>query len=160
MEPRAGIGVFDESSGRYTLIAGSQGSHALKRQLVGSLGAEPDRVRVVCEDVGGGYGMRNWLFPEFVLVVWAAKRLGRPVKWVSTRSESFVSDMQARDLATQATLALDKDGTFLALDVDHLSNIGGHTMSFVPLSNGVFLIASIYDIPSAHVRLPFNRARL
>jgi carbon-monoxide dehydrogenase large subunit len=152
MEPRAGIGVFDESSGRYTLIAGSQGSHALKRQLVGSLGVEPDRVRVVCEDVGGGYGMRTWLFPEFVLVVWAAKRLGRPIKWVSSRSESFVSDMQARDLATQATLALDKDGTFLALDVDHLSNIGGHTMSFVPLSNGVFLIASIYDIPSAHVR--------
>jgi carbon-monoxide dehydrogenase large subunit len=152
MEPRAGIGIYDETSGRHTLLAGNQGSHALKRQLVGLLGCEPDRVRVVCEDVGGGYGMRNWLFPEFALVVWAAKRLGRPVKWVSTRSESFVSDMQARDLATHATLALDRDGRFLAIDVDHLSNIGGHTMSFVPLSNGVFLIASIYDIPCAHVR--------
>lgn len=152
MEPRAGIGLYDEAGGRYTLIAGSQGSHALKRQLVGLLGCAPDRVRVVCEDVGGGYGMRNWLFPEFALVVWAAQRLGRPVKWVSTRSESFVSDMQARDLATRATLALDRNGKFLALDVDHLSNIGGHTMSFVPLSNGVFLIASIYDIPCAHVR--------
>jgi len=152
MEPRAGIGLYDEASGRYTLIAGSQGSHALKRQLAGMLDCEPDRVRVVCEDVGGGYGMRNWLFPELALVAWAAQRLGRPVKWVSTRSESFISDMQARDLATHATLALDKEGNFLALDVDHLSNIGGHTMSFVPLSNGVFLIASIYDIPCAHVR--------
>jgi carbon-monoxide dehydrogenase large subunit len=152
MEPRAGTGIYDETSGRYTLIAGSQGSHALKRQLVVLLGCEPDRVRVVCEDVGGGYGMRNWLFPEFALVLWAAQRLRRPVKWVATRSESFLSDMQARDLATHAMLALDRDGKFLALDVDHLSNIGGHTMSFVPLSNGVFLISSIYDIPCAHVR--------
>ena len=152
MEPRAGIGLYDEASGRHTLIAGSQGSHALKRQLVGLLGCEPDRVRVVCEDVGGGYGMRNWLFPEFVLVVWAARRIGRPVKWVGTRSESFLADMQARDLASNAMLALDRDGRFLAIDVDHLSNIGAHTMSFVPLSNGVFLISSIYDIPCAHVR--------
>lgn len=152
MEPRTGTGIYDETSGRYTLIAGSQGSHALKRQLTVLLGCEPDRVRVVCEDVGGGYGMRNWLFPEFALVVWAAQRLRRPVKWVSTRSEAFVSDMQARDLATHAMLALDKDGKFLAIDVDHLSNIGGHTMSFVPLSNGVFLVSSIYDIPAAHVR--------
>lgn len=152
MEPRAAIGLYDETSGRHTLIAGSQGSHALKRQLAGLLGVEPDRVRVVCEDVGGGYGMRNWLFGEFALVVWAARRLGRPVKWVATRGESFLADMQARDLATHAMLALDADGKFLALDVDHLSNIGAHTMSFVPLSNGVFLISSIYDIPCAHVR--------
>ncbi len=152
MEPRAAIGLYDEASGRHTLIAGSQGSHALKRQLVGLLGVEPDRVRVVCEDVGGGYGMRNWLFSEFALVVWAARRLRRPVKWVGTRSESFLADMQARDLATHAMLALDNDGKFLAIDVDHLSNIGAHTMSFVPLSNGVFLISSIYDIPCAHVR--------
>lgn len=152
MEPRAGTGIFDETSGRYTLIAGSQGSHALQRQLAVMLGCETDRVRVVCEDVGGGYGMRNWLFPEFALIVWAAQRLRRPVKWVATRTESFQSDMQARDLATHAMLALDKDGKFLAIDVDHLSNIGGHTMSFVPLSNGVFLIASIYDVPCAHVR--------
>ena len=152
MEPRGCIGIHDAGSGRYTLIAGSQGSHALRRQLAGLLGCPPDRVRVVCEDVGGGYGMRNWLFPEFALAVWAAKRIGRPVKWLATRSESFVSDMQARDLATSAALALDSDGRFLALEVDHLSNIGAHTMSFVPLSNGVFLIASIYDIPCAHVR--------
>ena len=152
MEPRVGIGIYEEGSGRHTLIAGSQGSHALKRQLTTLLGCTPDRVRVVCEDVGGGYGMRNWLFPEFALVVWAAKRFSRPVKWLGTRSESFVSDMQARDLVTHAKLAINASGRFLAIDVDHLSNIGGHTMSFVPLSNGVFLIASIYDIPNAHVR--------
>jgi len=152
MEPRGAIGIHDEAGGRYTLIAGSQGSHALKRQLVGLLGVPPDRVRVVCEDVGGGYGMRNWLFPEFALAVWAAKRTGRPVRWISTRIESFLSDMQARDLATTATLALDADGRFLALAVDHLGNIGAHTMSFVPLANGVTLVPSIYDIPCAHVR--------
>ncbi len=152
MEPRAGIGLYDETGGRYTLIAGSQGSHALKRQLVGLLGCTPDRVRVVCEDVGGGYGMRNWLFPEFALIVWAAKRLGRPVKWVATRSEGFLSDMQARDLAATGTLALDADGNFLALDIDLLGNVGAHTMSFVPLANGVTLVPSIYDIPCAHVR--------
>ncbi len=152
MEPRTATGLYDETSGRFTLIAGSQGSHRLKDQLVALLGCAPDYVRVVCEDVGGGYGMRNWLFAEFALVVWAARRLRRPVRWVCTRSESFLSDMQARDLATHARLALDKEGRFLALDIDHLSNIGAHTMSFVPLSNGVFLVASIYDIPCAKVR--------
>lgn len=152
MEPRTATGLFDQASGRFTLIAGSQGSHRIKDQLVALLGCEPEYVRVVCEDVGGGYGMRNWLFPEFALVVWAAQRLGLPVRWVSTRSESFLSDMQARDLATTARLALNADGRFVALDIDHLSNIGAHTMSFVPLSNGVFLVASIYDIPCAKVR--------
>jgi carbon-monoxide dehydrogenase large subunit len=152
MEPRTATGLYDETSGRFTLIAGSQGSHRLKDQLSKLLGCEPEYVRVVCEDVGGGYGMRNWLFAEFALVVWAAQRLRRPVRWVGTRSESFLSDMQARDLATTARLALDADGRFLALDIDHLSNIGAHTMSFVPLSNGIFLVASIYDIPCAKVR--------
>lgn len=153
MEPRGAIGIYDSDRDHYTLIAGSQGSHRIKDPLVGLLGCDADQVRVVCEDVGGGFGMRNWLFPELALVVWAAKRLGRPVKWISTRSEAFLSDMQARDLATTAELALDKDGNFLAVRVDHLGNVGAHTMSFVPLANGVRLVSSIYDIPNAYVRV-------
>lgn len=153
MEPRGAIGLYDPERDHYTLIAGSQGSHRIKDPLVALLGCDPEQVRVVCEDVGGGFGMRNWLFPELALVVWAAKRCGRPVKWISTRSEAFLSDMQARDLATTAELAMDKNGRFLAVRVDHLGNVGAHTMSFVPLANGVRLVTSIYDIPNAYVRV-------
>ncbi len=153
MEPRGAIGIYDIERDHYTLIAGSQGSHRIKDPLVALLGCNPEQVRVVCEDVGGGFGMRNWLFPELALVVWAAKRCGRPVKWISTRSEAFLSDMQARDLATMAELALDKNGKFMAVRVDHLGNVGAHTMSFVPLANGVRLVSSIYDIPYAYVRV-------
>ncbi|NKB19250.1 MAG: molybdopterin-dependent oxidoreductase [Alphaproteobacteria bacterium] len=153
MEPRGAIGIYDAANDHYTLIAGSQGSHRIKDPLVALLGCDPEQVRVVCEDVGGGFGMRNWLFPELALVVWAAKRIGQPVKWISTRSEAFLSDMQARDLETTAELALDKDGEFLAVRVDHLGNVGAHTMSFVPLANGVRLVTSIYDIPNAYVRV-------
>jgi len=152
MEPRGGIGIYDKEEEHYTLITGSQGAHRLKDPLVNLLGCPADSVRVICGDVGGGFGMRNWLFPELVLVIWAAKRCGHPVKWISSRSESFVSDMQARDLATFAKLALDIDGKFLAVSFDHLSNIGAHTMSFVPLANGVRLVTSVYDIPHAFVR--------
>lgn len=152
MEPRGAIGIYDAGRDHYTLIAGSQGSHRIKDPLVALLGCRPDQVRVVCEDVGGGFGMRNWLFPELVLAVWGAKRVGRPVKWISTRSEAFISDMQARDLATTAELALDGKGKFLAIRVDHIGNVGAHTMSFVPLANGVRLVTSIYDIAAAYVR--------
>ncbi|MEE2956333.1 MAG: xanthine dehydrogenase family protein molybdopterin-binding subunit [Pseudomonadota bacterium] len=152
LEPRGGIGVYDKDKEHYTLMTGSQGAHRLKDPLVKLLGCPANSVRVICGDVGGGFGMRNWLFPELVLVIWAAKRCGQPVKWISSRSESFVSDMQARDLATFAKLALDGSGKFLAVSFDHLSNIGAHTISFVPLANGVRLVTSIYDIPHAFVR--------
>jgi len=152
MEPRSAIGAFDPQTGRYTLIAGSQGSHRIKDAMVALLGCAPNDVRVVCEDVGGGFGMRNWLFPELVMVLWGARRTGRPVRWVATRSESFLSDMQARDLVTEAALGLDADGRISALHIEHLGNIGAHTMSFVPLANGVRLITSIYDIQTAFVR--------
>ncbi|MBK19287.1 MAG: xanthine dehydrogenase [Rhodospirillaceae bacterium] len=153
MEPRSAIGKYFPDRDHYTLISGSQGSHRIKDPLVALLGCEADQVRVVCDDVGGGFGMRNWLFPELALVAWAAKRSGQPVRWVSTRSEAFLSDMQARDLVTTAELALDEAGKFLAIRLDHLGNIGAHTMSFVPLANGVRLVTSIYDIPAAYVRV-------
>ena len=153
MEPRAAVGVWDEDDGRLTLLAGGQGVHRLKGMLATAFGATPDRVRVVSRDVGGGFGPRNMLYPEFVLCCWAAKRLKRPVKWSGDRSEAFVSDYQARDLVTRAELALDGDGRFLALRADLIGNVGAHTVSFVPLYNGPRLLPSVYRMDAAYARI-------
>jgi len=153
MEPRAGLGAYDPESGGYTFLSGSQGVVRQQWTLMQMFGVPAEKMRVRCEDVGGGFGMRNWVYPEFVLALWAAKKLDRPVKWVSERSEAFVSDYQARDLTTRAALALDGDGRFLGLRIDHLGNIGGNVVSFVPLANGVRIVTSIYDLPAAYVRV-------
>jgi carbon-monoxide dehydrogenase large subunit len=102
--------------------------------------------------VGGNFGTRNTFYPEFALVVWAARRLGRPVKWTCERTEAFLSDHQGRDLAVDAELALDSDGNFLALRASNISNIGAHTVSLVPLTKGVEIMTGVYKIPTAHVR--------
>ena len=115
MEPRAALGVHDAATGRYTLYAGSGGSVRLKTDLAEVLGVPEASVRVVAQDVGGNYGTRNSSYPEYPLVAWAARRLGRPVKWTGDRREMFLSDYQARDLVSTMELALDADGTFLAL---------------------------------------------
>jgi carbon-monoxide dehydrogenase large subunit len=113
MEPRAALAVW--AAGRVTLYAGSGGSQRIRGDVAGALGLPEDAVRVVAQDVGGNYGTRNNLFPEFVLVAWAARRLGRPAKWTADRREAFLTDYHARDLGVDAELALDRDGTFLAL---------------------------------------------
>lgn len=153
MEPRAAIGEWDKTAGKLTLHAGGQGVHRHKQILCQMFGLEPAKVRVRSKDVGGGFGPRNMLYPEFVLACWAAKRLGRAIKWTGDRSEAFVSDYQARDLYTDAALALDKDGKFLALKADLVGNLGAHTVSFVPLSNGPRLLTSVYDIGACHARI-------
>jgi carbon-monoxide dehydrogenase large subunit len=153
MEPRAAVAEWDPGTSKLTLHAGGQGVHR-HRMLLGQIfGLEAAQVRVVSKDVGGGFGPRNMLYPEFVLVCWAARRLGRPVKWTGDRAEAFVTDYQARDLHTTATLALDADGNFLALRADLVGNVGAHTVSFVPLSNGPRLLTSVYRIPAAHARI-------
>ena len=126
-----------------TLYAGGQGVHRHKMILGTMFGLQPDYVRVVSRDVGGGFGPRNMMHPEFALVCWASRRTGRPVKW-GDRSEAFVTDYQARDLYTDAALALDADGKFLALRADLVGNVGAHTV-FVPLSNGPRLLSSYSD---------------
>ena len=98
MEPRAAIGSYDAASGRYTLYAGSGGVVRQKHELAAVLGVPPDRVRVVSGDVGGNFGTRNAFYPEFALVAWASRRIGRPVKWTCERQEAFLSDYQGRDL--------------------------------------------------------------
>jgi carbon-monoxide dehydrogenase large subunit len=97
--------------------------------------------------------MKNWVYPEFVLALWAARRIDRPVKWIADRSESFLGDFQARDLVTEGELALDAEGRFLALRISNIGNVGGHTVAFVPLANGSRIVTSIYDIPQAAVRV-------
>jgi carbon-monoxide dehydrogenase large subunit len=152
LDLRAAVGEFDPATERYTLHAGSGGVVRQKRELAAILGVPEDRVRVVSGDVGGNYGTRNAFYPEFALVVWAARRVGRPVKWTCERAEAFLSDYQARDLTVRAELALDGDGRFLAFRSDNVGNIGAHAVSMVPLAKGVEIATGAYAIPAAHVR--------
>ncbi|HEU5273877.1 MAG TPA: xanthine dehydrogenase family protein molybdopterin-binding subunit [Xanthobacteraceae bacterium] len=152
LEPRAAVGQFDAASGRYTLYAGSGGAVRQKRELVTVLGIAPERLRVLSYDVGGNFGTRNRVFVEFGLVLWAAHKLGRPVKFNATRSEAFLSDYQGRDLVSRAELALDKDGRFLAMRAVNISNVGARCVSLSPLSKGAGLIPGPYHIPAASLR--------
>jgi aerobic carbon-monoxide dehydrogenase large subunit len=152
LEPRAAVGSFDAQTGRYTLFAGSGNVVRQKRELAHILGVEESLVRVVARDVGGNFGTRNAFYPEFAVLAWAARRIGRPVHWNCERQEAFLSDYQGRDLYVEAELALDQDGRFLAIRGSNLSNVGAHTVSFVPLTKGIGLMSSVYDIPSASFR--------
>ena len=152
MEPRAAIGEFDAQTGRYTLYAGSGGAVRQKHELAKVLGVEPARVRVISHDVGGNFGTRNRAYVEFGLVMWASRRLGRPVKFRADRSESFLTDYQGRDLISEVSLALDAEGKFLALRASNLSNVGARCVSLSPLSKGSGLITGSYDIPVATLR--------
>ncbi len=152
MEPRAAVATYDPATGRTTLYAGGGSPVRQKHDLAGVLNVPPERVRVVMHDVGGNYGTRGGFFPEFALVAWAARRVGRPVKWTCERHESFLTDYQGRDLALDAELALDADGQFLAMRGSDTSNIGAHTVSFATLQKSVEVMTSIYHVPAACFR--------
>src|SRR6266851_2642373 len=152
LEPRAALGHYDAQSRRYTLHAGSGGAVRQKRELAAVLGIAPDRLRVLAYDVGGNFGTRNRIFVEFGLVLWASRKLGRPVKFTATRSEAFLSDYQGRDLVTRVALALAADGRFLAMRATNISNVGARCVSLSPLSKGAGLIPGSYAIPAAALR--------
>jgi aerobic carbon-monoxide dehydrogenase large subunit len=152
LEPRAALGEYDAASGRYTLHAGSGAAVRQKRELAAVLGIAPERLRVLSYDVGGNFGTRNRVFVEFALVLWAARKLGRPVKFTATRSEAFLTDYQGRDLITRVELALARDGRFLAMRATNISNVGGYCVSLSPLSKGAGLIVGPYLIPHAALR--------
>ena len=153
MEPRAAIGSYDRAESRYTLISGCQGVHRVRHPLAGCLNVPQECVRVICPDVGGAFGSRTNLYPEQVAVVWAARRVGRPVKWTGDRTEAFLTDYTARDVVTAARLAFDRRGRMLALALELTANTGAHTVSYVPLSNGYRVAPTVYDVPMAWVRL-------
>jgi carbon-monoxide dehydrogenase large subunit len=152
LEPRSALAEYDAASGRYTLHAGSGGAVRQKNELAAVLGIVPDRLRVLSYDVGGNFGTRNRVFVEFGLVLWAAGKLHRPVKFTATRSECFLSDYQGRDLVTKVELAIRKDGRFLAMRAINISNVGARCVSLSPLSKGAGLITGSYDIPAAALR--------
>ena len=152
MEPRSGVASYDAAADSYTLISGNQGVHAPRMVLAESFGLPLEKVRFVCPDVGGGFGLRNNLYPEQATILWAAKRVGRPVKWTNDRSESFLTDYAGRDLVTTARLALTGDGRITAYHVDHLGTCGGQTVTYVPLSNAYRVATTVYDIPLMHMR--------
>ena len=152
MEPRAALAEFDPDTGRFTVYAGNGGAVRLKNDLAAMLGVAPEKVRVLMGDVGGNFGTRGMIYPEFALVAWAARRLARPVKWIAERSESFSSDYQARDLAVEAELALDDKGRFLAIRGSNLGNLGAHTTNFQMVQKGVQMMSGIYRVPAAHFR--------
>jgi aerobic carbon-monoxide dehydrogenase large subunit len=153
MEPRAAIGGYDATEGRYSLISGCQGAHRLRHALAACFKVQQERVHVTCPDVGGAFGSRFNIYPEQVAVVWAARRVGRPVKWTGDRSEAFLTDYTARDVVTRARLAFDRKGRMLALALELTANTGAHTVSYVPLSNGYRVAPTVYDVPIAWVRL-------
>lgn len=152
MEPRAALASFDPESGRYTLYAGSGGAVKQKAELALALGIDAEQLRVLSYDVGGNFGTRNRVYVEFGLVLWAAQKLGRPVKYTATRSESFLSDYQGRDLVTTVELALDANGRFIAMRADNISNAGARCVSLSPLGKGSGLITGSYAIPVASLR--------
>jgi len=152
MEPRSGVGSYEKANDSYTLISGNQGVHVPRMVLAESFGLPPEKIRFVCPDVGGGFGLRNNLYPEQALILWAAKRLGRPVKWTNDRSESFLTDYGGRDLYTKARIALMRDGKITAYQVDHIGTTGGQTVTYVPLSNAYRVATTTYDIPLMHMR--------
>jgi carbon-monoxide dehydrogenase large subunit len=153
MEPRTAIGEYDATTGRYTIHAGSGGGVVRERQTLATvLGVPEEQCRAVCGDMGGNFGTRNSFFPEYALLPWAARRVGRPVKWYGDRTECFLSDYQGRDLTETAELALDAEGTILGLRGTNLSNVGAYTANFVQLRKGLNIMSGVYRIPAVHFR--------
>ena len=147
MEPRSALGSYDSSSDSWTLISGSQGVVRQQAGIADAFGVPSERIRVVSPDVGGGFGPRYPLNMEQVAVLWAARRVGCPVKWTSDRSEAFVSDYQGRDLLIRAAVAFDAEGHILAMDNQLIGNVGAHAVSYVPMSNSSRVATSVYDVP-------------
>ena len=157
MEPRGAAGFYDPANGRYTLRLSSQNLHVNRDHVAACLGVEPARVRFIAEDVGGGFGIKNFAYPEYALLLWAARRLGRPVRWTATRSEAFLSDHQCRGQRAEAALALDGEGRFLALRIKSTANVGawfGNVAGGVQTGQFVHLAGSVYAIPAValHIR--------
>jgi len=155
MEPRAAMGSWDAAKGMYFLHATTQGVGPMRGQLSAVLGVTPDKVRVVAEEVGGGFGVRFNAYPEYGALLFAAKKLGRPVKWIGTRSEVFLGDEQARDIVHSGELALDKDGRILGMRFDYLSNLGAYVVFTGTVVNTLGLVnvnCGVYDVQAVHVR--------
>jgi carbon-monoxide dehydrogenase large subunit len=157
MEPRAAIGEYDRATGDYTLYTTSQNPHVI-RLLMGAfvLGIPEHKLRVVAPDVGGGFGSKIFHYAEEALVTWAARKIGRPIKWVAERSESFMSDAHGRDHVSHAEMAMDADGKFLGLKVHTVANMGAYLSTFstsIPTYLYGTLLAGQYATPAIYVEV-------
>ncbi len=156
MEPRSALATWDPATERYTLYAGLHSIHQHAGNLARVFGVPIDRIRCVTDDVGGGFGARNQLYPEYIAITWSARRIGRPVKWTSTRSEAFLTDSQSRDHVLDGELALDANGRITALRVHSTTNLGAHfapTIPYSTVSNMERMISSLYAIPAIHLHI-------
>jgi carbon-monoxide dehydrogenase large subunit len=154
IEPRAAIGEYDPGSDSFTLWNTTQNPHVARLVISAFVGIAPEhKLRVIAPDVGGGFGSKIFIYPEEVVTLWAAKRIGRPVKWVAERSESFVSDAHGRDHVTHAEMALDENGRILALRVRTIANLGAYMSTFsssIPTYLYATLLSGQYDIPAIY----------
>ncbi|MBX3706270.1 MAG: xanthine dehydrogenase family protein molybdopterin-binding subunit [Pseudomonadales bacterium] len=157
MEPRAAVGAYDPGTGEHTLYTTSQNPHLERLVLSAFVGVAPEhRLRVIAPDVGGGFGSKIFVYPEETAVIWAARKVGRPVKWTAERSESFLADAHGRDHVTHAELGVDADGRFVALKVETTANLGAYLSLFgssVPTYLYGTLLAGQYRTPNIHVEV-------
>ncbi|MFI5023032.1 MAG: xanthine dehydrogenase family protein molybdopterin-binding subunit [Alphaproteobacteria bacterium] len=155
MEPRAALGAYERGEERYVLYTSSQGSHFVRELLAKNVFKVPEnRIRVVTPDVGGGFGAKIFLYREHALVLYAARKLGRPVKWTGERSDCFLADTHGRDNVSEAELGLDRDGRFLAMRVATVANLGAYLSNFstfIPTLCGTQLLVGVYVMPAIHV---------
>ena len=156
MEPRGVVGAYDPATGRYTVHVSSQAIHGNRDNTARALGVPREAVRFIAPDVGGGFGAKNFTYVEFALLAWAARRVGRPVKWIATRTEVFLADHQARDHKAEAALALDAEGRFLALRVESVANLGAYSAgssAAVQTFQYGHLPGTIYAVPAIELRV-------
>ena len=156
MEARAALAEYDAATGRWTLHANTQGGWLVKGLIAGVFGVEAEKFRVITPDVGGGFGMKLFLYPEHVLTCYAARKLGAPVKWTSERSEAFLSDTQGRDNITLGEIATDAAGKVLALRTRNVANMGGYLSNFapyIPTLAGTGVLASIYGFKAVYANV-------
>ena len=150
LEPRALAAQYHADTDRYTLWCPTQNVHNTRAQLAGALGVKEEALRIVSTDVGGGFGARGYAYPEHAALLWAAKKLGRPLRWLADRSENFLAEVHGRDNLTVAELALDAEHRFTALRIRTLANVGAYISSFgaaVPAMSGVRAPTGVYAIP-------------
>src|SRR5712691_5607082 len=157
MEPRGALGVYDPGEDRYTLHADVQYPHRVRNALASNIFQVPEhQIRVIVGDVGGAFGTKGWQYPEHKLVLWAARKVGRPVKWQCERREAIPADEHARDNVSEAELALDTDGRFLALRVRTLANVDAYVSSdrnLLATFTNVVTLVGVYAFPAAHVHV-------
>jgi aerobic carbon-monoxide dehydrogenase large subunit len=156
LDTRAALGEYDAATDSYTLTLGSQGPHAIRDVIAKRvLKIAPEKMRAITPDVGGGFGTKLFSYREYALVTLAAKRTGRPVKWVADRTEHFLGDTQGRDNITTAKLALDDKGKFLGLEVDTIADMGAYLSTYAPYIPyiGAAMLPGVYDIPVCFIRV-------